>query len=190
MFLNEAWLRSVSAEEPTDVANHRASANYGRSGCAVRDCTWLESKTTRGQLLDSEICYRCQATELKNTSRPLPWWEPKQYVRDVCTNDVALGSVIRVLAHAAYKRLVRWITSRVVPSIACSLRRTPFENLGLRPGEWVVVKTKQEILATLDPHGCDRGLKLEAEMLPYVGKRYRVLGRVERIIDESTGRMR
>jgi hypothetical protein len=59
----------------------------------------------------------------------------------------------------------------------------------LQPGEWVAVKTKEEILATLDARGRNRGLTFEAEMLPYCGKCFRVLRRVERIIEEASGRM-
>jgi hypothetical protein len=61
--------------------------------------------------------------------------------------------------------------------------------LDLRPGELVEVKSQAEIEATLDDQGEVRGLRFAGEMLPYCGTRARVLDRVDRIIDEKTGRM-
>ena len=75
------------------------------------------------------------------------------------------------------------------PHVQGELRKTPSIVLNLRPGEFVQVKTKEEILATLDIHNKNRGLSFDVEMVPYRGKTYRVLRRVEKIIDEKTGRM-
>jgi len=59
----------------------------------------------------------------------------------------------------------------------------------LQPGDWVQVKTKEEIIANLAPDGKDRGLSFDREMLPSCGKIYRVRQRINRIIDERTGQM-
>jgi hypothetical protein len=61
--------------------------------------------------------------------------------------------------------------------------------LGLQAGDWVVVKSQAEILATLDTNGKNRGLTFDTEMVPYCGQPLRVLRRVERLIEESTGRL-
>jgi len=71
-----------------------------------------------------------------------------------------------------------------------SLKRTPAICLNLKPGEYVEVKTKEEIVFTLDKKGRNRGLAFTPEMLKYCGKRYRVLKRIDRMIDQNTGRMR
>jgi len=70
------------------------------------------------------------------------------------------------------------------------LRRTPTSSLNLQLGELIEVKSKEEILATLDAKGRNRGLGFSAEMLKYSGKRYRVLRRVDTAINEETGRLR
>jgi len=70
------------------------------------------------------------------------------------------------------------------------LDRTPTVSLNLRPGELVEVKSREEILATLDRRGRNRGLSFTAEMLKFCGGRYRVLKRVDRMIVEKTGRLR
>ena len=66
---------------------------------------------------------------------------------------------------------------------------TPRHDLDLRPGDLVRVKRYEEILATLDTTGFNRGLRFDAELVPYCGKVYRVRTRVEKFINEKTGKM-
>ena len=61
--------------------------------------------------------------------------------------------------------------------------------LNLQPGELVEVKSRDEIFQTLDLEDRTRGLRYDGEMLKYSGRRGRVLRRVEKIIDEKTGKM-
>ena len=68
-------------------------------------------------------------------------------------------------------------------------RRAPFETLNLQPGELVRVKSKEEIVKTLDTHNANRGMSFDGEMVRYCGREARVLRRVEQIIDEKSGRM-
>src|SRR6185312_13316866 len=66
---------------------------------------------------------------------------------------------------------------------------TPDERLDLKPGEWVEVKSHDEILQTITAHLENRGLKYNVELTPSCGQRFRVAQRVERIIEEKSGRM-
>jgi hypothetical protein len=75
------------------------------------------------------------------------------------------------------------------PFIDGSLQKTPNEALDLQPGELVRVKSKEEIVATLDTRNRNRGMSFDAEQLKYCGREARVLRRVNRIIDEPTGKM-
>ena len=68
--------------------------------------------------------------------------------------------------------------------------QTPACRLGLEPGELVEVKSRGEIQATLDSQGKNRGLSFTPEMARYCGERYRVAGRVEKMIVEWTGELR
>jgi hypothetical protein len=52
----------------------------------------------------------------------------------------------------------------------------------------VRVKSYEEILATLDGLS-NRGMNFDAELVPYCGGVYRVRTRVERFINEKTGKM-
>jgi hypothetical protein len=66
---------------------------------------------------------------------------------------------------------------------------TPVEELNLQPGELVRVKSHKAILATVDRYNRNRGMCFVADQVPYCGRTFRVLKRVNQIIDERSGRM-
>jgi hypothetical protein len=200
LFWKEAWLKRVPPPSSGSCdADHVDRAALEAVSIATsnppRDRAWLEATIHRpaaerpATASESEPCYRCQATELVKATCPLPWWKPRQYYSDVCHNDVPLTDVARGLAIATYSKLHRAVTGHSFPSVAGSLTKTPTATLDLQPGEWVVVKSKAEILATLDKSGKNRGMTFDSEMLPYCGQTVRVLRRVERIVEETTGRL-
>jgi hypothetical protein len=53
----------------------------------------------------------------------------------------------------------------------------------LRVGEWVEIRSKEEILATLDENGQFEGLPFMPEMFPLCGKRFRVVKRAHKTCD-------
>lgn len=67
--------------------------------------------------------------------------------------------------------------------------KTETASLDLQPGDWVEVKSRKEIEATLDTAGKNKGLLFSPPMLPYCGKRYRVANRLNKMILEETGKM-
>ena len=67
------------------------------------------------------------------------------------------------------------------PSSTGSSQKTPDGTLDLQPGELVRIKSKEEIVGTLDGNNSNRGLSFDPEMLWYCGQEARVLRRVERI---------
>jgi hypothetical protein len=74
-----------------------------------------------------------------------------------------------------------------VPGLSTkSPKTTP---LGLQPGEWVRVKSREEIAKTLTDRGMNRGLWFDREMLAFCDSVFRVKKRVTRILDEATGKM-
>ena len=155
--------------------------------------------TTRSANSGGQRFY-CQATELPRATSPLPWWAPSQYVRDVRTGNVGVRGLIyglliflfnkyqglskRILPRRLHIRDAKWYPFIIGPRAS-----TPRETLNLQSGELVEVKSREEIIQTLDPAGRNKGLSFDTEMLPYCGRRFRVLRRVERIIDEKSGRM-
>jgi len=60
-------------------------------------------------------------------------------------------------------------------------------SLGLRPGEWVTVRSEAEILATLDEDGTLDGLPFMPEMRRFCGRDLRVRSRADRTVADRLG---
>jgi hypothetical protein len=205
IFWKEAWLKR--AEHPSSSSSNnsaiRAMAPGVRRTCTVEDVA-AASQTTDS---DNEAIYSCQATELRSFTSYMRWWDPRQYVRDIRSGNLSTGLADNSWAQRALDvilaiiRLLRALTITVFnrerekhqrtayPFIAGTLEKTPIETSALRPGELVQVRSKEEIIATLNRQNRNRGLLFDSEMLPYCGGIYRVLRRVHHIVDEKTGKM-
>jgi hypothetical protein len=135
--------------------------------------------------------YRCQATDLRDATTRLRSWDVRQYIMDLASRNVRLRDFVRYVPLAMFNHAMRLLGQRYsYPSIRGSAgRSTPVESLGLQAGELVEVRTRDEVVRTLNDEQKNRGLHFDVEMLPFCGKRFRVLRRVERIIDEKSGRM-
>jgi hypothetical protein len=66
---------------------------------------------------------------------------------------------------------------------------TPTQTLHLQPGELVRIKPYEQILRTVNARNRNRGISFDKEMVPYCGRVYRVLKRVNKIINERTGKI-
>jgi hypothetical protein len=199
IFWKEAWLKRV--EEGSQ--NVWITPDPGSSEPAAEKLT----ASSRTLDTDGELIYFCQATEVRNFTSEMRWWNPRQYVRDVLSGNLSSGladgskgqrafdlflgalTMIRSLAITLFNREREKHQQTVYPLIAGSLDKTPIETSDLEPGELVQVRSKEEIIATLDRQNKNRGLLFDSEMLPYCGNIYRVLRRVHHIVDEKTGKM-
>jgi hypothetical protein len=204
LYWKEAWLKRVESDEasaetmPYFVPGDGASAEVSSPVPAV-----IAMGTTRaGEAAESgEVAYSCQATDLTRAApERMPWWDARQYVRDVKSGNARPLAMIRSLLVMLFNKfqvanqryMPGWVLVRHGerwPFIAGRLTRTPKEVLGLTAGELVEVKSREEILATLDAKSMNRGLRFDGEQLKYCGQRARVLRRVQRILDEKTGKM-
>ncbi|HEY8472297.1 MAG TPA: hypothetical protein VIL37_06620 [Natronosporangium sp.] len=158
---------------------------------------------TRGPLApEGEETYRCQSTELLRAApEPLPVRNLGQYIQDVRTGNAGIGWTIRAFLVALFnrfqdisrQRLPRWLRFRGGMRWGFlrgkATTRTPTARTDLKPGELVRVKPKREILKTLNANLLNRGLGFDVEMTRFCGRTARVERRVEKIIDEKTGRM-
>jgi len=194
LFWKEAWLRPVDQQEGERPAETDAA------GASIETLT---AATQTGTNEAGQTLFSCQATELLRASKGLlPWWEPSQYVQDVTSGNSTVPRVIRALLVGLFNRFQR-ANARLLPRF-CLVRgckrypfiegratsgSTPIGSLGLQPGEIVEIKSREEIFATLDEEDKTQGLRFDSEMLKYCGRRARVLRRIEKIIDEKTGRM-
>lgn len=133
--------------------------------------------------------YVCQSTELIRASGHLPLFNVKSYLRDIRLGTYSAPALARILLYAAYLRLRTFATATSYRVLEGAQDRTPTDSLGLQPGDWVRVKSKDRIAATLDRDGSNRGLKFTVEMLPFCGGTFQVLARLEKMINEPTGRL-
>ena len=190
VYWKEAWLRRVPADEPARA----------RPRCTLAVLSAATRKTV-DEADAKEERYACQATELiRAAPERVPSWDGRQYVRDVRSDNAHVLATVRTIAvglfneyQDASRRLVpaplRLRRGRRYPFIEGKLRRTPQQALDLQPGELVRVKSLEEIVATLDTNNANRGMSFDGEMVRYCGREFRVLRRVEQIIDEATGKM-
>ena len=200
IFWKEAWLKPVSS---TVRRTNRRALPVLSSGCSEAE---LEASTRRAPDADGEICYRCQTTELLRATMPLPRRDIRQYVRDLRSGNSRLSELAKGMLwwlarygrdHWPGYRAQIWLFNTVqrlrkgtpLLELPGTQKRTPTERLDLQPGEWVDVKSVEEIRNTLDPAQKNRGLYFDLEMTPYCGTRQRVRSRVSRILDEKTGKM-
>jgi hypothetical protein len=133
--------------------------------------------------------YFCQASELERATRHLPASELRQYVDALRGENLRLIDLLRSLAVFAYDLVMRALRRPEWNHIRGPCQQTPSVSLNLQPGERVRVKTKKEIVATLDGNGWNRKMEFSREMLPLCGQVFTVLRRVERIIRDHSGKM-
>jgi hypothetical protein len=210
IFWKNAWLKPVDGpvrapHTPADLSQIDALPRQDYR--AERD-VW---RATKSEGADGETRYSCQATELLNYTAPLKWWDPRQYVEAYTSGNRTLLEVCRGLFFLFYYyatlafsdkwgRPARWLYNQVqavtggipFPRLKGKIpvgEPTPRRDLGLQPGDLVRIRPYDEILATLDTRCSNRGLSIDAELAPFCGKIFRVGTRVNRFIDEKTGKM-
>lgn len=199
IFWKEAWLKRAEKNVvPPDKLRMRAPFPGG-------GLFTVESLLAASSSINPEgaTVYTCQATELHNFTSEMRWWDPRQYLRDVRSRNLESGFnvnsrphrmlesalVFIQIARAFVLSIVREKWAISYPPVAGNQSTTPVEVLNLQPGEFVQVRSRDEILATLDKNKKNRGLLFDGELLPYCGGIYRVLRRVHHIVNEQTGKM-
>jgi hypothetical protein len=194
IFWKEGWLKRVGqdGQAPADPVPAKPLATLE---------TLQRETRPPGAGPDEEI-FSCQNTAIPEAAPThIPGWDVRQYIEDVTSGNAPLRQVVRGLAIHLFNKF-QWANRRFLPRLLLINGgrsyphiqgrvegRTPKETLDLRPGELVEVKSREEIFATLDQTGHNRGLRFDIEMLRYCGKRARVQRRVNRLIDEKTGKM-
>lgn len=205
LFWRDEWLKPVDELSGTSTAP---------SVSASPECdeTALLASTQRPPRTDEVgTRYACQATELYGATKPLPWWDPRQYVLDIITGNHPARAVMRALWLGAMRSWLRNTPRgyRVVKRIREATHRrlvggevpdvhgtipagqpTPMGRTDLKPGERVRIKAKNEIFETLGANNKrNRGLSFDQEMVRYCGSVATVRSSVTNIIDEDTGEM-
>lgn len=179
LFWKEAWLRKVEKDEaPEQFTEEDRRALVARARVSVRV-----------HFAEPGCGYRCQATEVPRCTEHLRTWDPRPYARELTSGNVPLGPFLRTMARAIVEEPARKLGITPQVALAGTRRRTPADRLDLQPGEWVRVKSREEIARTLDARGMNRGLRFDREMLFFCGQTFRVRRRVDRFIDETKGKL-
>jgi hypothetical protein len=181
LFWKEEWLRPVSSADPS--ANAPPAPDLASR---------LAAATRRAPEPGSGApAYRCQATELFAATRPIRRFDLLHYLEDLTSANVGLREFVRVSLIALFNFLQGLRGGGGLPRFSGGrlAGKTPKLSLGLQAGDLVEVRSAEEIAETLDTSGRNRGLWFDLEMVPSCGSRFRVARRVERLIDERSGRM-
>jgi hypothetical protein len=176
VFWKEAWLRPIDASAAT----------------TPQSTAGLSELRARLKVKSDATHYFCQSTELGRATETFPGrqkpWILRIAFREVVHGDLSLLAVLKMFA--------LWFDQKVRRALAGDgwLRgphaRTPSETLHLKPGEVVRIKSRAEIVATLDNKRRNRGMGMCYEVTRCCGHEAEVRYRVDRIIDEQSGEMR
>lgn len=133
----------------------------------------------------------CQSTEIVKASKPLAWWEPRQYLWDFKYNRVSPFLFTRAFLIAVYNKFAFHLKLRSWRAVTGNTTSTNgFGRLNLRPGDVVRVKTLAEIKTTLDAEGKNQKMLFAPSMASFCGQVMKVRDRVENIVLEATPRQR
>jgi hypothetical protein len=205
IFWKEAWLtRADNSVVPVESLQRGPTARAALSGlCTVESIL----AASRAKNPEGETVYSCQGTDVPKFTSYMSGWDPRQYIRDLRSGNLATGlagdsaaarplefalgiiQIVRALVITVFNKVQAKRHGVPYPFIEGTSAKTPVEILNLQPGELVQVRSREEIMATLDKNQKHRGLWFDSEMLPYCGGIYRVLRPVRHIIEEKSGKM-
>lgn len=185
MFWKDAWLRRVAADDPPSVAPAEADIQH----LAQRLAQNVKRMVSVGS--GTQERWNCQLTRLLEATRHLKVWDPRSYLGEYVNGNVTLGHCMRITARAAVEEPLRRLGIKPMNFRGTATSPPVTEPLNLQPGEWVQVRSLEEILPTLNEGGFNRGLWFDREMAAYCGGTYRVWRRITRFIDDArdNGRM-
>ena len=183
IYWKEAWLRPAS-ESSTPVVRDDAYAELEK---LVSQNVETAASTT------DEPIFRCQATDWFGASQPVAWWSMRSFVGEWRCGNVSFWRFSKTMARIVVSEIGRRL--RLIPREAFMPHNPSIEpdnpppSFGLKPGSLVQVRSKKEIAQTLDARGKNKGLWFDREMVAFCGKTFPVMTRVQRFIDEGTGKM-
>jgi len=212
LYWKEDWLRPVEEDTTARKSSKTDQAEIGAQNLLPGG--HLESlifaRVAKQQAEDESPTYVCQMTQIHAATKPLAWWDPRQYLEDYLSGNISLKRLLTGLIYWIYYGLsqagiglgpaMRWFYNKIcilwgqslfprTPGHIPAGQPTPLVALNLLPGEIVRVKSHKEILDTVDADNRNRGMHWDAELVPYCGGTFKVIKRVSRLISERTGKM-
>jgi hypothetical protein len=136
-----------------------------------------------------DAVYKCQYTQIVASSTPMSSRGIRQYLRPLVAGNVTIAAFLATLATLSFNRIQRLRRGTGFPWLGAVGAETKTPDLNLQPGERVRVKSAAEIARTLSKRGKNKGLWFDGDMLKHAGRTYVVRARVEKIIDDVSGKM-
>jgi len=175
IFWKEAWLK------PVEVVNSLLMADKQSERAATGALVNLPTR--------EESRYLCQSTVLATATADLPRWNLLPFVSQVRDGELTVTRFLLIIALAILNLLRKLLGLKELGRLTGPKSKSSKRDLGLQPGEWVRVKSHEEIKQTLDSVGRNRGLFFEPEMSEYSGKSFQVDFLIRKMIHEETGEM-
>ena len=132
----------------------------------------------------------CQSIALIKATFPLQIWYLNQYIWDITDNTLPFSKRFFFLSISLARHIKKYLGFQLPNKLGGPLEKTPVTDFDFQPGDWVEVKNLDEIRATLDNSGRNRGLAFTKEMKRFCGQKFSILRAVDQIIIEGTGEMR
>ena len=169
----EAWLKPATKDRFT---RDRWSGTVSTA--------WREGAASTGP-------YTCQYTQLATASTPMAKWDIRQDFRPLVAGNVTVGAFCVAMLTRLFNAAqgLRGGTGHPGWEPRTTERAQPIGRELVR-GDAIRVLTMEAIAPTLNEKGRNRGLWFDRDMIRHCGRRYAILGRVDRIIDDATGQMR
>lgn len=198
IFWKEDWLEKLPAGDTGDTGDIGDTRVVSPAAPAVDVPPVIEAASQREGSTEAKPLYSCQATELVRATSFVSARSPRMWIADVRSRNATVRIAIGGFALLALGTLrektaglpapLRVRSRRIKPVLTPTGEKRHYPSQNLQPGELVEVRPKEEIEAILDPEDA-RGPRFDPGMLLDCGRQARVLTRINRIIDERSGRM-
>ena len=193
------FLEEVRCDGGSHAGCDRGCLIFWKTAWLKRPGVSSNGKGTQALLSETELAslamkngqFFCQSSEILNASKPLPWWQPKQYLWDLKYNRTPLSLAAKSFLIAIYNKVAAHLRAQSWRAVTGSATNgSGFKPLNLKPGELVRVKSLDQIKATLDADGKNQKMLFAPAMADYCGQVMKVRDRVEKIVLEATTRQR
>ena len=172
MFWKDAWLRPADAPLIRNDAAER-QARLTLLNLATRDA--------RG--------YMCQSTQLHAATHDLSRIHFGALIKEVRERELSLFRFADIVIRSLVNRVRLALRMPELGLIVGEKGKKLKGELNLQPGDWVRIRSVEEVRASLGPNAKNLGLSFEPEMALSIGQVRQVDAVVERMVHEETGQM-
>ena len=176
-FWKEAWLEPLGSDD-------RGEGDFNVSNSGEGLSAWASHLSTK-----THDRYVCQSTELLGATQHLSRWNFTHFFREIRDGELSIGRFLQILMNTVVDRIRGLLGFKSRHVVVGTKVETSRGRLDLKAGDWVEVKSTDEIRTTLDSDGRNHGLSFEPDMVDFANRRFQVEFPIQKIILEQTGQM-